>query len=165
MSLLAPEKLKMKIPACGLRNESGHAKYSIYLQHVGHILLSTTAWSHWTCCAYVMWFTCMYVGSAGLDISSQFGQAIRGPETLNIRPHSYLLEKLSKRKHKISLTEEMVVLSLSFEDCVPITVYNYLYIFHLFPKRFLYHQTIFLDDFITSFFFLLKEIQEKKVWK
>lgn len=107
----------------------------------------------------------MYVGSAGLDISSQFGQAIRGPETLNIRPHSYLLEKLSKRKHKISLTEEMVVLSLSLEDCDPITVYNYLYIFHLFPKRFLYHQTIFLDDSITSFFFFNSRRYKRKKYE
>lgn len=41
----------------------------------------------------------------------------------------------------------MVVLSLNLEDCDPISV---AYI-SFFPKCFLYHQTIFLHDFINCF--------------
>lgn len=91
--------------------------------------------------------------STGLDISSHFGQAIRGPETLDIWPHfSYFF---SKSKQKTSLIEEMVALSLNLEDCDPIS-FVYISFFH---NNFLYYQSIFLHNLINCF--TQRDLKEK----
>lgn len=69
----------MEVPACGLSDQTGNAKYSTYLEHV-HILVTATVWPCWICYAFIMQLICMYIGSTGLDISSHFGQAFRSPE-------------------------------------------------------------------------------------
>lgn len=115
-------------------------------RHVGHILLSIIAWPYWICYVYVTQLTCMFNWS-GHQLSLWPGcQRSRNTE-YTATFLFYLFEKFSKWKQKTILIEEMVVLSLNLEDCDPISV---VYV-SFFPKGLLYHQSIFLHDFIDCF--------------
>lgn len=91
----------MEVPACGLRGQTGNARYSTYLEHVVHILVPAIVWPCWICYAFIMQLVCMYIDSTGLDIGSHVGQALRSPETLDIWPHSSWKNFLSENRRQV----------------------------------------------------------------
>lgn len=148
----------MEVPVCGLRGQTGNAKCSTYLKHVVHILVTAIVWPCWLdlLCLHHAINLHVYMFSWSGHQFSLWPGCQRPRNTGYMATFLfYFLEKLSKWKQRISLIEEMVVLSLNLGDCDPIS-FVYISFFH---NHFLYNQSIFLHNFINCF--TQKALKEK----